>query len=70
MIRLGLCCIFRDQPIRFRTATALACMSRADALKKLSLLCLTNADALLAALRYCADDGIGSAVASDLRLAK
>ena len=24
MIRLGLCCIFRDQPIKFRTTTATA----------------------------------------------
>ena len=24
MIRLGLCCIFRDEPIKFRTTTAAA----------------------------------------------
>lgn len=61
MIRLGLCCIFRDQPIKFRTttATAMARMKRADALTKLAGLCLENADALLAALRFCADAGIG-----------
>ena len=61
MIRLGLCCIFRDQPIKFSTttATALARMKRADALAKLADLCLNNADALLAALRFCADHGIG-----------
>lgn len=61
MIRLGLCCIFRDQPIKFRTttATAMARMKRADALTKLAGLCLENADALLAALRFCADSGIG-----------
>ncbi len=61
MIRLGLCCLFRDQPIKFvtTTATAAAKLKRADALSKLSRLCLTNADALLAALQFCADRGIG-----------
>lgn len=61
MIRLGLCCIFRDQPIKFSatTATSLARMKRADALVKLAHLCLSNADALLTALRFCADHGIG-----------
>lgn len=61
MIRLGLCCKFRNQPIRFAstTATAIGRMSRPDALAKLSRLCLANADALRAALRFCADTGIG-----------
>jgi UV DNA damage repair endonuclease len=61
MIRLGLCCIFRDQPIRFRTTTAAAIsrMKRADGLVKLSGLCMANAEALLASLHSCADNGIG-----------
>ena len=61
MIRLGLCCMFRDQPIKFptTTATAIGKMKRPDALKKLSRLCMENADALLAALQYCSDNGIG-----------
>lgn len=61
MIRLGLCCMFRDQPIKFvtTTATAIGKMKRPDALQKLSRLCLTNGDALLAALTFCADNGIG-----------
>ncbi len=61
MIRLGLCCIFRDQPIKFRntTATAVSKMERTDALVKLSGLCMSNADALLASLQFCADNGIG-----------
>ena len=61
MIRFGLCCLFRDQPIKFvtTTATAIGKMQRPDALKKLSRLCLENADALLAALQYCAHNGIG-----------
>jgi UV DNA damage endonuclease len=34
MIRLGLCCIFRDEPIKFRhtMATAIGKMKRTDAL--------------------------------------
>lgn len=61
MIRLGLCCMFRDQPIKFvtTTATAINKMKRPDALAKLSRLCLENADALLVALQYCADNSIG-----------
>ena len=61
MIRLGLCCMFRDQPIKFvtTTATAISKMKRPDALVKLSRLCKENADALLAALQFCADNGIG-----------
>jgi len=61
MIRLGLCCIFRDEPIKFRTttATAIGKMKRADALVKLSGLCMANAEALLAALHFCAENGIG-----------
>jgi UV DNA damage endonuclease len=61
MFRLGLCCIFRDQPIRFRaaTATAVGRLRRADALRRLSGLCLENAEALAAALRFCADNDIG-----------
>lgn len=61
MIRFGLCCAFRDQPIKFvtTTATAISKMKRHDALAKLSRLCLLNAEALLAALHYCADHGIG-----------
>jgi UV DNA damage endonuclease len=61
MIRLGLCCIFRNEPIKFANTTvaAIARMDRADALAKLSRLCLTNAEAILAALRFCAKKGIG-----------
>ena len=55
---LGLCCMFRDQPIKFvtTTATAIGKMKRPDALAKLSRLCLENADALLASLQFCADE--------------
>ncbi len=61
MLRLGLCCIFRDEPIKFATttATAVAKMQRSDGLAKLSALCLANANALLAALQFCAGNSIG-----------
>jgi UV DNA damage endonuclease len=61
MIRLGLCCIFRDEPIKFAntTATAISRMDRQEALAKLSRLCAANAEALLDSLRFCADHGIG-----------
>ena len=61
MIRLGLCCLFRDQPIRFvtTTATSIGKMKRPEALAKLSRLSLENAIALLASLQFCADHGIG-----------
>ncbi len=62
MPRLGLCCIFREQPIKFvnTTATSLAKLPRADALTKLSRLALANADSLLLALQFCREHGIGS----------
>jgi UV DNA damage endonuclease len=61
MIRLGLCCMFQEQPIKFQTttATSLAKMKRDDALAKLNRLCLANAEALLAALHYCSEHEIG-----------
>jgi len=61
MIRLGLCCTFRDQPVKFTnsTATALGKLNRQEALTKLSGLCLANAKALQKALEYCAAHGIG-----------
>ena len=61
MIRLGLCCIFRDEPIKFRntTAAAISRLGRMEGLARLSDLCLSNADALLSALQFCAGHGIG-----------
>ncbi|NCB39951.1 MAG: UV DNA damage repair endonuclease UvsE [Erysipelotrichia bacterium] len=61
MIRFGLCCLFLEQPIKFRTTTATALLkqSRLEQLAKLSFLCLENARALLAAYKYCHAAGIG-----------
>lgn len=62
MPRLGLCCSFRDQPIRFgvTTVAAVSRLPRREALAKLSQRCLANAQALLAALRFCAEHRIGA----------
>lgn len=60
-LRLGLCCIFREQPIKFRNTTvkAISGLERSAALAKLASLCMANAVALQASLRFCADNGIG-----------
>ncbi len=61
-LRLGLCCQFIAQPIKFRvtTATALQRLPRRERLLRVAGLCADNAAALLAALKYCAGNGIGS----------
>ncbi len=60
-LRLGLCCQFAEQPIRFRTttATSLLRLKPKDRRKKLAELCAANAETLLAALRFCAEHAIG-----------
>jgi UV DNA damage endonuclease len=62
VIRLGLCCIFHQEPIKFRTttATALGRLSPDDGRRKLAALCHDNALALMAALQFCARHGIGA----------
>lgn len=59
--RWGLCCQFAEQPISFRTttATSLLRLPDVDRRKKLSDLCLANAESLLAALQFCVKTGIG-----------
>jgi len=61
-LRLGLCCQFTREPIKFRTTTATAMMRlpRADQLARLADLCRSNADALIASLDYCGLHGIGA----------
>lgn len=62
MLRFGLCCIFKDQPIRFRqtTATTLRKLPRQDQLYKLSEICLANTQSVKKALQFSADNGIGA----------
>lgn len=61
MIRLGLCCIFKAQPIKFRRTTAryLSGFSLDQQRRRLSEICLANAASLAQALRYCRQNGIG-----------
>jgi UV DNA damage endonuclease len=60
MIRFGLCCIFRNEPIKFRRTTAkyLSRFTRKDQLEYLSGICLHNAKSLLKALTYCGKNQI------------
>lgn len=62
MLRLGLCCKFTREPIRFRTTTAAALLRLTPAARArcLSELCRDNAAATEAAIRYCAGHGIGA----------
>ncbi len=61
-LRLGLCCQFVAQPIKFRTttATALAKLPRREQLSRLAALGAANAESLFIALQFCAEHGIGS----------
>lgn len=60
-IRLGLCCLFKEQPIKFRRTTAayLSRFSRTDQKNRLSDICLENAKNLLKALTFCDQNNIG-----------
>jgi len=61
MIRFGLCCLFKKQPIRFRRTTAayLQKFPRGQQLRYLADICLNNARELRRALAFCAGHGIG-----------
>ncbi|OGR78891.1 MAG: UV damage repair endonuclease UvsE [Elusimicrobia bacterium GWC2_64_44] len=61
MLRLGLCCKFEGEPIKFLTATALHTgrLAPGARARKLAGLCAANASALRASLEYCAAHGIG-----------
>ncbi len=62
MIRLGLCCLFSEQPIKFHTTTAryVSGLSPSERTCKLENLCLQNAQSLLSAIEYCSKNAIGS----------
>jgi UV DNA damage endonuclease len=62
MIRLGLCCLFKEQPIKFHRITArrLVTLPRTGQLLLLSGICQVNADSLLAALHFAATHDIGA----------
>jgi UV DNA damage endonuclease len=62
MLRFGLCCLFKDEAVSFRTttATALATIPRDRQLVKLSEICLHNAHNLQLALETVQRLGIGA----------
>jgi UV DNA damage endonuclease len=62
MIRWGLCCIFREVPIKFHRTTAkyTTKFSADERLSYLSNICLHNAASLLEALQFCLHTGIGA----------
>lgn len=61
-MRFGLCCIFMNEPIRFRTTTAraLISLSRAEQQERISAICLDNAKNLYRAVETVARMGIGA----------
>lgn len=62
MIRLGLCCQFRQAPIHFKrtTAKALKKLNRIEQLARLDTLCLQNVNSLIAAIEEVHRLGIGA----------
>jgi UV DNA damage endonuclease len=61
-MKLGLCCQFAHEPIKFRVTTATACarLTRTAQLQKLAELCLHNAQALEQAVEFCGEHRIGA----------
>ena len=62
MIRWGLCCIFREEPIKFRHTTAryLSKLSPNERMDYITGICLHNANSLLKALKFCRLNGISA----------
>jgi len=62
MLRLGLCCVFKEHPVKFRKTTAkyLAQLPEEQQKQRLASLCAINAQSLLKALEFCRENKIGS----------
>ena len=62
MFRLGLCCVFKEHPVKFRRSTAkfLSQLSEEERKVRLARLCSNNAESLMKALEYCHENNIGS----------
>ena len=60
MQRLGLCCLFSQEPIRFRTTTARYLSSRPDPHEHLQKIITENLESLTKAINYCHKNGIGA----------
>ena len=61
-IRFGLCCIFQQEPIKFRhiTAKTLKSITRPEQLLRLSEICLHNIQSLYKSLQYVSVNDIGA----------
>ena len=61
-MRLGLCCAFANEPIRFRTATAKSLLKLGEKrrVEKLKSIVTSNVEALSAAIEYCARPAHGA----------
>ncbi|MFN2358586.1 MAG: UV DNA damage repair endonuclease UvsE [Desulfotignum sp.] len=61
MIRFGLCCIFKEHPVKFRKTTAayLSQFPEEEQKSRLARLCAGNAESLLKALEFCHENRIG-----------
>ncbi len=69
MLRFGLCCLFLEAPVKFRTLNFrhIAALGREERLEKFSIIALENSENLLKALKFAKDMKIGAfRVASDL----
>lgn len=62
LMRFGLCCLFKDEEIAFRTTTAkvLSTVPRGEQLQKLSRLCYDNSQSLVQAVQTVHRLGIGA----------
>jgi len=62
MVRFGLCCIFVEEPVKFRTVTAKTLLSlpHEERLERIGDICLGNAVSLLESLRIVRHLGIGA----------
>ncbi|OKY73729.1 MAG: UV damage repair endonuclease UvsE [Desulfobulbaceae bacterium DB1] len=60
--RFGLCCLFAQEPIKFRSFTmkSLVQLGTTERLSKISDVCLHNSRSLLQALHFCRANGIGA----------
>lgn len=61
-LRFGLCCLFRQEPIKFRqiTAKTLRPLARDEQLARVSAICWHNVRSLLQSLKFAANNGIGA----------
>lgn len=60
MLRLGLCCLFKELSIPFRQATVKYTTSLKDPFAYLSKLILINSESLIKAVDYCRLNGVGA----------